>query len=365
MKGIRSSLCLCFALLLVGCGEKAPDKEVETPRVRIASLEGSKVDDNLYFPAVANAADRSHLSFRVAGEVSRVMVREGDKVSKGDVIATLDPTDYKLVVDNATARFSVVDSQYRRSRPLVDKGLLAKSQFDEIAAQRQIALAELDLAKLRLSFTTLKAPVDGVISRVNIDQFENVQVGQYIVNIHSLERVEVLIQLADRLYVKQPPMEDRLTSINAVVRVPSGNEYNATVKEFTTEPEPATGTFTVTLSLPMPEQEYILDGMAVEVTSKDKNIGLELDVGINVPIEAIFNADGDGLGRDNKFVWVLNEDRTISRKQVRTGKASKTSIQVLEGLELNDEVVVAGISRLRDGMKVEVIKESTKQEAGL
>ena len=321
------------------------------------------MDDNLYFPAVANAADRSHLSFRVAGEVSRIMVKEGDKVTKGDVIATLDPTDYELDVDNASARFSVVDSQYRRSRPLVDKGLLAKSQFDEIAAQRQIALAELKLAKLRLSFTALKAPVDGIISRVNIEQFENVQVGQHIVNIHSLERVEVLIQLPDRLYVNQPPTEERLTAIKALVRVPSGNEYSATVKEFTTEPDPTTGTFTVTLSLPMPEEEYILDGMAVEVTSKDKNVGLDLNLGINVPIEAIFNADGDELGRENKFVWVLNDDNTVSRRQVRAGKASKTSIQILDGLMLKDKVVIAGVSRLRDGMKANKLRNQFLNDA--
>ncbi|MCY9877854.1 efflux RND transporter periplasmic adaptor subunit [Vibrio natriegens] len=361
MKRIIALAVLCLPLFISGCGDKGPEKEVEIPRVRVVSLEGSKVDDNLYFPAVANAADRSHLSFRVAGEVSSIRVKEGDKVKKDDVIATLDPTDYQLDVDNASARFSVVDSQYRRSRPLVDKGLLAKSQFDEIAAQRQIALAELKLAQLRLSFTTLKAPVDGIISRVNVDQFENIQVGQYIVNIHSLDRFEVLIQFPDRLYVKEPPTDERLTSIQGVVRVPSGNEYIGTVKEFTTEPDPATGTFTVTLSLPMPKDEYILDGMAVEVTSKDEKVGLNLNVGINVPIEAIFNADGDDLSRENKFVWVLNDDNAVSRQQIRTGKASKTSIQVLDGLELHDKVVVAGVARLREGMQVEVVE----QEAGL
>ncbi|WP_322802800.1 efflux RND transporter periplasmic adaptor subunit [Vibrio alfacsensis] len=361
MKGIIVLATVCSAVILTGCGDKGVAPELETPRVRVASLEGKRVDDNLYFPAIANAADRSHLSFRVAGEISRVLVREGDKVSKGDVIATLDPSDYQLDVDNASARFSVVDSQYRRSAPLVKKGLLAKSQFDEIAAQRQIALAELELAKLRLSFTTLKAPVDGIISRVNADQFENVQVGQYIVNIHSVNRVEVLIQLPDRLYVNQPPTEERLTAINAVVRVPSGGEYDASIKEFTTEPDPNTGTFTVTLSLPMPEEEYILDGMAVDVTSKDENVGLELNSGIDVPIEAIFNADGDELGREHKFVWVLNEDNTVTRKQVVAGKASKTSVQILDGLELEDKVVIAGVSRLRDGITVEVVKQEARQ----
>ncbi|ELA7571966.1 efflux RND transporter periplasmic adaptor subunit, partial [Vibrio alginolyticus] len=79
MKGIISLTTLLSTLFLVGCGDKAPEKELETPRVRVTSLAGSKVDDNLYFPAVANAADRSHLSFRVAGEVSSIMVKEGDK----------------------------------------------------------------------------------------------------------------------------------------------------------------------------------------------------------------------------------------------------------------------------------------------
>lgn len=357
MRSIVTLTMIFAAFLLAGCGEKGPERAIEVPKVKVASVEKNQVNYNLYFPAVANAAERSHLSFRVAGEVSRVLVREGDRVKKGDVVATLEPTDYKLDVDNAKARFSVIDSQYRRSKPLVDKGLLAKSQFDEIAAQRQIALAHLELAKLRLSFTTLKAPIDGIISRVNIDQFENVQVGQHIVNIHSIDRVEVLIQLPDRLYVEQPPAQQRLSTINAVVRVPSGNEYDAKVKEFTTEPDPTTGTFTVTLSLPMPENEYILDGMPVEVTSKNESVGFEFDTGLNVPIEAIFNADGDELGRENKFVWILNDDNTVSRRQIRLGKASKTSIQVLDGLALSDKVVVAGVARLRDGMKVELVKQ--------
>jgi RND family efflux transporter MFP subunit len=201
--------------------------------------------------------------------------------------------------------------------------------------------------------------VDGIISRVSADQFENIQVGQQVVNIHSVDNVEVLIQLPDRLYINQPS-QNVLSKVNAVVKVPSGNEYSAQIKEFTTEPDPATGTFTVTLSLPMPEEEYILDGMAVEVTSKGEDIGLELNAGVQVPIESVFNADGDPLERDNKFVWVLNSDNTVSKKKVVVGKASKDTVQVLEGLTNDQVVVIAGVSRLREGMQVDVIE----QEAG-
>lgn len=356
-------LCaLSSALVLSGCSGEPEYVDFGLPKVKVLELSSSDVrEDRLYFPAVANAAERSHLSFRVAGEISKIHVKEGDQLKKGDLIAELDPTDYRLDVDNATARYTVVDSQYKRSKPLVDKGLLAKSQFDEIAANRQIAYAELQLAKLRLSFTMLKAPVDGIISRVSADQFENIQVGQQIVNIHSLDNVEVLIQLPDRLYVSQPD-QNVLSKVNAVVKVPSGNEYNAQIKEFTTEPDPSTGTFTVTLSLPMPEQEYILDGMAVEVTSKGEDIGLELNTGVQVPIEAVFNADGDPLERDNKYVWVVNSDETVSKKKVAVGKANKDTVQVLEGLDNKQTVVIAGISRLREGMQVQVIKPEVGNE---
>ena len=360
---MKQWLCLgplACLVMLAGCGGEPQYVDFGTPKVKVVDLSSqSVVEDRLYFPAVANAAERSHLSFRVAGEISRLYVKEGDQLKQGDLIAELDPTDYQLAVDNASARYSVVDSQYKRSKPLVDKGLLAKSQFDEIAANRQIAYAELELAKLRLSFTKLHAPVDGIISRVNADQFENIQVGQQVVNIHSIDSVEVLIQLPDRLYTNQPN-QATLSKIQAVVKVPSGNQYSARIKEFTTEPDPATGTFTVTLSMPMPEQEYILDGMPVEVTSKGEDVGLKLNLGVQIPIEAIFNGDGDDLDKENKYVWRLNSDSTVTKQQVIVGKASKDLVQILDGLNQDQTVVVAGLSRLREGMQVQVIK----QEAG-
>lgn len=143
-------LCvLSSAVLLTGCEKPDTAERDMVTRVKVVELGREKLSDRLYFPAVANAADRSHLSFRVAGEINQLTIKEGDRVKQGDVLATLDPTDYQLDVDNAKARFTVIDSQYTRSSPLVKKGLLAKSQFDEIAAQRQIAKAEFDLAKLR------------------------------------------------------------------------------------------------------------------------------------------------------------------------------------------------------------------------
>ena len=142
--------------------------------------------------------------------------------------------------------------------------------------------------------------------------------------------------------------------------MPSGNEYIARLKEYTTEPDPSLGTFTATLVLPMPENEFILDGMAVDVTSRAKDIGLNLSQGVSVPIEAVFNQDGDGLNDSEKFVWVVNNDSTVSKQKVTTGKVSQSTVQIVDGLEQTQQIVIAGIARLRDGMTVEVLAQEAK-----
>lgn len=360
MKHWLSIFPFTLVVMLSGCGGEQQYVDFGKPKVKVVALSDTTFSvDNIYFPAVAKAAERSQFSFRVEGEVSDILVKEGDRIQKGDVIAELDPTDYQLDVDNASARYSVVNSQYRRSKPLVDKGLLAKSQFDEIAANRQIAYAALQLAKLRLSFTKLTSPMDGIVSRVAVEQFENIHVGQPIVNIHSIDSVEVVMQLPDRLYIRQPT-QGVFDNIKALVKVPSGNEYSASIKEFTTEPDPTTGTFTVTLSLPMPDKEYILDGMAVEVTSKQAGIGLDANAQVLVPIEAVFNGDGDDLQRSNKFVWLVKSG-TVSKQKVVLGKVSKDAAQVLAGLRPEDTVVISGLAKLRDGMTVEVVEHASKE----
>ena len=114
--------------------------------------------------------------------------------------------------------------------------------------------------------------------------------------------------------------------------------------------------------MPMPKEEYILDGMAFEVTARNQNIDMEVGNVVHVPIEAIFNADGDDLARNKKYVWCVEEDNTVTKKQVIAGKAHKDSVQILDGLSRGEYVVIAGISRLREGMKVEVIEQGVDDE---
>lgn len=355
---MRFSL-LSTTLLLAACSPPSIDKVTKIPNVVVKDIDSGLVSDSLYLPAVATAADRSHLSFRLSGEVKELNVRAGETVKKGQVLAVLDKTDYNIEVDNARARYTVANSQYRRSKPLVDKGLLAKSQFDELAAQRQIALADLELAKLRLSFTELKAPIDGIISRVSVEQFENIQVGQQIVNIHNRNEVDIIVQVPDKLYSKQPN-QGVIEKIKTSVRLDNGVSYDAKIKEYTTEPDPESGAYLVTLTMPMPEDQFILDGMAVEVTTEQSSLNVANQFGLIIPIEAVFNEDGDEIDQKEKYVWVVDSDNKVRKQKIVTTKATSFGLRVVDGVSTGDRIVIAGVSRLRDGLEVNIINTEEK-----
>lgn len=357
-KLMRYSL-LSSTLLLSACSPPTIDKVVDIPNVIVKDIDSNLVSDSLYLPAVATAADRSHLSFRLSGEIKELNVRAGETVKKGQILAVLDKTDFNIDVDNARARYTVANSQYRRSKPLVDKGLLAKSQFDELAAQRQIALADLELAKLRLSFTELKAPIDGIISRVSVEQFETIQVGQQIVNIHNRNAVDIIVQVPDKLYSKQPN-QGVVEQIRASVRLDNGQSYDAKVKEYTTEPDPESGAYLVTLTMPMPEDQFILDGMAVEVTTEQSSLNSASQFGLIIPIEAVFNEDGDEIDKTEKYVWLVNSDNKVNKQKVITTKATSFGLRVVDGVSTGDRIVIAGVSRLRDGLEVNIINTEEK-----
>lgn len=357
MSFLKIYLTSVVLVVLVGCTKEVELQQVSPVRVKTITVSDVVDDNSVYFPATAKASNLSELSFRVHGEIIKLNVNEGSQVKKGDILAELDPNDYQIAVENATANYSVLDSQYKRSEPLVEKELLAQSQFDEIAAKRAIAEAELDLAKLQLSFTKLTAPFDGLISRVIVDNFQSVQTGQQVFNIHEVQNIDVLIQIPDQMVIKQDGETTR-ESITSIVRTESGNEYEASLKEYTTEPDPETGTYTVTLTMPVPAEDPIFDGMALEVSTR-RNETITVQSTLDLPIEAIATSDGDPLDRTQKFVWLV-KDGLVAKQSVVTGNLSSNTIAVTEGIKAGDQIVIAGISRLVDGMEVEVVE----QEAG-
>jgi RND family efflux transporter MFP subunit len=351
-------MALGVITVLQGCDKPIIEPRQKVQLVEITTVQLAEDSARLSFPAVAVAADKSNLSFRLQGEVISVTVRPGDQVEAGQILAQLDPTYYRLEVDDAQAEYAIADSQYSRSAKLVDQGYIAPSQFDELKAQRRIAKARLDIAKLNLSFTELKAPITGIISHVPVQQFENVQIGQQVMNIHSTTSVDIQLQAPDIIYSKSSATKIEESRPGAKIITADGHEYSAHLKEFTTEPDPNIGSFVITLTMQMPTDRFILDGMAVEVHADAQKLNIYKKDEPFIPFEAIVNEDGDDLSLTQKFVWVVKSDNTVSKRQIVTEKVVNNGVRLSSGLAVGEKIVIAGGNRLREGQSVKIIDES-------
>lgn len=351
-------IALSAMAILQGCDKTVVEPRQKIQLVKVDTVQLAEETAQLSFPAVAVAADKSNLSFRLQGEVTSVTVQPGARVEKGQVLAQLDPTYFRLEVDDAKAEYAIADSQYRRSAKLVDQGYIAPSQFDELKAQRRIAKARLDIATLNLSFTQLRAPFAGIISHVPIQQYENVQVGQQVMNIHSSTTVDIQLQAPDIVYSKSSATDIEASRPGAKIITADGDEYDAHLKEFTTEPDPDVGSFVITLTMPMPKDRFILDGMAVEVRADAQKLKIYKKNEPFIPLEAILNEDGDDLDATQKFVWVVKSDNTVAKRQVITGKVVNNGVRLNSGLNVGEIIVIAGGNRLREGQSVKILEES-------
>lgn len=354
---------IILSLFLQACSKPAEVAEKQPPLVKVEVVQLAAAKPQLSFPAVAVAAGKSRLSFRLAGEVTKVHVKAGNEIKKGQLLAELDASDYQLEVDDAQAQYNIADSKYRRSSKLLKQGYIAPSQLDELKAELRIAKVRLDIAKLDLSFVQLRAPFSGLVSHVNIKEFENVQVGESVMNIHRADTIDIQVQAADAIYSKTPANKVEATQPKLTVITPDKRQHDARLKEFTTELDPNTGSFLVILTMPMPEGNLILDGTAVDVSIDAEKLQIYQAGEYRVPLSAIFNEDGDALDLADTFVWVVGKDNIVEKRQVVTSKVVSDGARLLSGLAKGEQIVVAGGNRIRAGLKVRVLAANNLTQA--
>ena len=354
---------IILSLFLQACSKPAEIAEKQPPLVKVEVVKLAAAKPQLSFPAVAVAADKSRLSFRLAGEVTKIYVKAGNKIKKGQLLAELDGSDYQLEVDDAQAQYNIADSKYRRSAKLLKQGYIAPSQLDELKAELRIAKVRLDIAKLDLSFVQLKAPFSGVVSHVSIKEFENVQVGESVMNIHSTDTINIQVQAADAIYSKTPANKVETTQPELNVITPDKRKYDARLKEFTTELDPNTGSFLVILTMPMPKDNFILDGTAVDVSIDAEKLKIYQSGEYRVTLSAIFNEDGDALDFADTFVWVVDANNIVEKRKVVTSKVVADGARLMSGLREGERIVVAGVNRIRAGLQVRVLAANNLTQA--
>ncbi|MFW2366519.1 MAG: efflux RND transporter periplasmic adaptor subunit [Desulforhopalus sp.] len=333
--------------LLSSCKDRQEAVTAEPVKpVKLHTVQAGQAALSMSLPGRVRAARRSELSFKVSGPLEKLPVDEGQVVKKGDLIAQILPRDFQTAISEAKARALEAEQQYQRYKELYAKRQVSKADFDRYRAARDVARAQLEDAQNALKDTTLIAPFDGVIAKRYVENFEKVQEKQPIVFLQLIDQLEILIDVPE-LLMAQFRMSGSIDTI-AEFDAAAGNQYPLTVKEFSTDADPATQTYQVVLAMEQPKEANILPGMTAKVIAA-ANDGYDAGSKITIPAISVLNDAGN-----QAYVWVFDRDsKKVTKSPVKIGhlEGSK-NVVVEEGLKGGEEIVIAGVTKLRDGMEV-------------
>ncbi|SEG17467.1 efflux RND transporter periplasmic adaptor subunit [Vibrio hangzhouensis] len=335
-------LLVTITSLISGCGKAPPP--IPEPESRPAKLFTVSVGNSKFertFPATSEAGDRAVLAFRVPGQLEQIVVRSGQPVSKGDLLAKLNPDEYQLLEKQAKANFQLADVQYKRALSLRKDKVVSEQDFDQAKANMNSAQANWSQAKANLSYTQLVAPYDGTISIIPADNYEYIQAKEGVMNIQTNQLLKVIFQLPDIL-LNRFRSKVQVDATMVFDAYPS-REFELTFQEIDTEADPKTGSYKVTMIMERPSDVGILPGMAGQVRVVASSSGATV-----IPISALF------MEGDKKCVWRVNIDGIVEKVALELNEQR----QVLSGLEDGDQIVISGVQGIEPGIKVrEWVKE--------
>ena len=324
--------------LVLSCGRPAPTltNTEKVIAVRTATVSLAEKSYILRYSGTIEASQTIPLTFQTAGTIQKIYVEAGDVVKKGQLLASVDNADMMNIYNAALAKYDQAKDAYNRLKSVHDQGSLPEIKWVEMETNMEQAKSTYELAKNNLEKCNMRAPLQGMVGRRNIEPGQS-SLGSSLspIELVQIETVHVKVSVPENEISRITKGQIATFSVSAL----DGKQFEGTVTNVSPVAEPLSRTYSVKITVK--NRQYVLKpGMVCDVT-------LELEretISLLVPYKAI-SKDSDGKA----FVYVVSEDGKKVRKQnIIVGTYSESGIEVLSGLSLDMKIVVEGKEKLSD-----------------
>jgi membrane fusion protein (multidrug efflux system) len=361
---LLAALVLAVALVLAACGDANGDSagkdgkgEVPAVPVEVAATQRAEMAA-LYTGTAPVESDRRALVMpKVQGEIRQVLVDAGQRVRAGQLLARLDGDKLRLEVALYEATMNKLDRDYKRNLELQQKGLVSAIALDNLKYELEAARANWELARLQLSYTDIRSPIDGTVT-VRLD---TVKVGNTVTPvggvIENAESALFAIEDLDTLLLKVSVPERELAklSVGQVAELSFDAVPNRTfagqIDLISPVVDPETATFSVRIRI-AESGGLLRPGMfaRVAIVYERKPDALQ------IPRTALL--DGDGPPK----VFVVEKGKAVERT-VKLGLSNGALIEVTDGLKDGEQVVVVGQGAVKPGAAVRIVNSPARPAA--
>ncbi|WP_062385639.1 efflux RND transporter periplasmic adaptor subunit [Pseudomonas abietaniphila] len=354
----RLSLMVFSGVMLCACSKEAPPPEPVRP-VLYMEVKPQAIENLGRFAGNIAARYESTLGFRVSGRIASRSVDVGSEVEKGQLLATLDPTDLQNQLRSSQGDLARVEAQYinaqanaRRQQELFDRGVGAQAALDVAVTDLKTSQSSFNQAKAavqqaqdQLSYSELRTDHAAVVTEWKVEAGQVVSAGQQVVTLARPDIKEAVIDLP-------APLAEQLPQ-DVVFKVASQLEpeinTTATLRELEPQAEASTRTRRARLTLADTPAAFRL-GTAISVT-----VSSAIEPRIELPASVLQEVDG------KTQVWIVDmQNQTVSPRPVKVLSRDDDTITVSGGIKGGERVVTAGVNSLKPGQKVKVDKDSPR-----
>ena len=332
-------LMLLSVILLCSCGEKKEQNVKAPTRVKTQLVSPGMVDNAQTYVGIVEEREATAVSFTGMGVIKRMLVNEGQPVAKGQLIAEMDDTQARNLLNGAEAQMAQANDALERYTMLHDNGSLPEVQWVEIQSKVAQAKSQLEVAKKNLADCRLIAPVSGIVGKKLIGTGETALPSQAVVSILDISTVKVKVAV--------PEAEiggiNASTPTNILVEAINGNYQGGRIEKGV-QADALTHTYDIRINVANGNRK-LLPGMVASVrfvSEGSQAIGSKM-----IPITAV-QKKSDG----NLFVWTVGKDSTAHRTTVTIGQTQGNYVSVIDGLNTGDRIATEGYQKLSENINV-------------
>lgn len=325
---------------LIACGQPAEQREKQPIRVKTEQVTcNAQTGEGRLYVGIVEENVATAVSFTSMGAIRRVLVSEGQAVSRGQLIAELDDTQARNMLLAAEAQNKQAEDALGRYSQLHEQGSMTDAQWVEIQSKVEQARSQLAIAKKNLADCQLLAPVGGVIGRKNVNSGETAMPSQAVVTIMDISQVKVKVS------VPETEMGSISASTPSHIHVDAiGRDYEGGSIEKGIQADALTHTYDIRIRVNNSDWE-LLPGMVAKVQLGKGTPSTSR--ALTLPLTAVQRkADG------TLFVWTVDDTHAAHRTPITIGKTIGNLIEIQKGLTEGQHVIIEGWQKVSEGTKV-------------
>jgi multidrug efflux system membrane fusion protein len=350
---MRKLLILLLALLLLAaCGKTSAPPEPLRP-VKSMRIELQPDSGFMTLPGEVHARHESPLAFRVGGKISACYAELGQKVRRGQLLARLEPEDYRLAAQGGAAneaqahiQMILAEADLKRYTALREKGFVSAAALDQKQAAYDAARAVFDAMQAnrneqdrKLGYTALTADGDGVITSLDCNIGQMVGAGQQVLGLAHSGAKEIAVYVPESGLAAFRHIKHFTINLNAHPE----KTYHGVLRELAAGADPATRTYAARITV-SDADDVMQFGMSATVRMQSGD-----DMEIRLPLAAVISRDG------SPGVWKLDSNGIVHRVAITVAGVEGDELRISDGLKPGDLVVTAGANLLREGERVKLI----------